>query len=171
MNNYHNIIPPSCRVWIPLSNRAFGVYLCVNMCLPTPIFISRYSDSFSWWSQISRKFLKLHKYKTSTICFSHHAEYGYCCPIDPFIYFHGWILVDICSFIFHAAFDLVSWWPQNSRKMALAPKIWRITTIFFSHLVDYGYRCPIDPLKFLWLNLGPATPIFMFCDSYSVFWW
>ena len=27
------------------------------------------------------------------------------------------------------------------------------------HLVDYVYCCPIEPLMFIWMNIGPATPI------------
>ena len=49
--------------------------------------------------------------------------------------------------------DSVSLWSQNSRKMALAPRIKITDTIVYHHIVKYGYCCPIDPL-ILWVEIG-----------------
>ena len=48
---------------------------------------------------------------------------------------------------------------QNSQRLALAQKILIITTIFFPHIVKYGYSCPIESLVFLWMNIYQATLI------------
>ena len=42
----------------------------------------------------------LHIYGHRTI-FSNLVEYVYRYHMEPLIYFYGWILVEICSFIFH----------------------------------------------------------------------
>ena len=39
-----------------------------------------------------------------------------------------------------------------------------------SHLVDYVYCCPIELLMFIWVNIGPATPISVLRDSDLVSW-
>ena len=55
--------------------------------------------------------------------------------------------------------------------MSISPQILRITTILFSHIVEYGYFCTIDPLVFYWENIGQATPISTSHDLDSVSWW
>ena len=34
----------------------------------------------------------------------------------------------------------------------------------YSHIVGYGYPCPIGPLIFFGVNIGPATPSSISCD-------
>ena len=67
--------------------------------------------------------------------------------------------------------DSFSWWSRSIREMALAPYKWRIATTFSSHILECIYRCPIEPLIFIWVNIGLATPIFISCDSDTVSWW
>ena len=67
--------------------------------------------------------------------------------------------------------DLVSWWSQNSKKMTLAPYRWRITTLFFFHLVEYRYSCPIEPMIFIWVNIGQDMLIYISYYSDLVSWW
>ena len=84
--------------------------------------------------------------------FSYLVEYKYCCHIEPFIYLVwaniGWFMLISIS---HDS-DSVYWWSQNSRSMALAPKFSRTYTIFWSHIMEYGHRYPIQPLVsfYLW---------------------
>ena len=47
MNSCHNTIIPSCRLWILLSHRAFGIFW-LNIFPAKPIYISHNSDSVSW---------------------------------------------------------------------------------------------------------------------------
>ena len=53
--------------------------------------------------------------------------------------------------------------------MALAPKKENYHNIF-SHLVEYGYHRPIEPLIFLWVNIDPDTPICIYRYSDLVSW-
>ena len=41
--------------------------------------------------------------------------------------------------------------------MAIHPEICRITTILFTHLVEYRYCCLIEPLIFIWVDFGCDT--------------
>ena len=54
--------------------------------------------------------------------------------------------------------------------MALTPFLRIIGTIFCSHDMWYLYCCTIEPLTFLWLNIGPDTHIYIQRDSDSVSW-
>ena len=38
--------------------------------------------------------------RITTILFSHFVEYRYHCYLETLIYFYGWILVEMCSFVF-----------------------------------------------------------------------
>ena len=55
MENYHNILLRSCKLWISLSHISFGIFLWVNIDLCMLIFISHDSDLVSWGSQHCRE--------------------------------------------------------------------------------------------------------------------
>ena len=92
--------------------------------------------------KIVGKWLKLHNYEElsqyfAPILWSIGIIFPWC-----LWYFSGWILVQLHQFPFLGA----------QIQCLGDQKIWRITTIFFSHLVEYGYRFTIKPLVFfLWI--------------------
>ena len=90
-------------------------------------------------------------WRITTINPSTIEDCGYCCTIEYLVSF--WVNIGQATLIpiYHYS-DSVSWWSQNSRKMALALKIWRTATIFPSPLIDHVYCCTLEPLIFsVWL--------------------
>ena len=72
--------------------------------------------------------------------------YGYFCQMSFGVFF---VNIGQAMLIFIYCYsDLVSWWIENSRKMALAQEIRKIATNILSSIVEYEYYCPIYPLVF-----------------------
>ena len=92
------------------------------------------------------------------------VEYGYHYIIDYLVFIMYYISPATPVYTSHDS-DSVSWWWQNSKKMALASKIRIISIICYSHLVEYGYHCPIETFLVLWVNICLGTSISTSCSS------
>ena len=73
-------------------------------------------------------------WRIATIVFTHLVGYEYSCPIETLIFFCANIGTDTPISISHDS-DPMSWWSQNSRKLARVSEIWRVTTMFFSNIL------------------------------------
>ena len=69
----------------------------------------------------------------TTIYFYHIVEYDYNWPIETLIYIFWANFGQVIMIYNYHYSDSVSWWPKNSRKMALSPSIWIITTILLPY--------------------------------------
>ena len=73
---------------------------------------------------------------------SYFVDYGYYCPIEPLIYLYGWVLVEICCFVSPIT-QIRCLCHHKVIIRYITTEIWRITPIFFSHVIEYGYHFPI----------------------------
>ena len=73
-------------------------------------------------------------------------KYGYHFPIETVI-FWGVNIGRAKPISISRYSDSLYWLSLNIRKMDLSPKIWILSTMYFSHIFYCGNRCPIEPLK------------------------
>ena len=156
MKNYHHSNLPSCFGCISLSQRDFNIFLCVSIGLDTLFTISYYSDSASWWPQNSQKMaLAPEIWRMTTIIFQ--PFYRVCILLyHRGIDFFLWVNIGLATLFTNSHYsDLVSWWSQKNRKMALDTPIWRITTTLPSHIIEYEHNLSIETLIFFsgWISV------------------
>ena len=121
MDNCHIYPLSSFIVWIYWTHIAFCDFFWVNIYQATPIYITLYLDSVSWWSKDSinltlstlmRRIATISTHFRVWISF-YHISFG--------IFLGGYWSIALFS-ISQYTYG-VSWWPQNSINMALAPLI------------------------------------------------
>ena len=84
--------------------------------------------------------------------FFHFLEYGYHFPIEPFIFYYGLILVEMCSFLFHVT-KIWCLGDQKQYKIGFISINMNNYHNIYIHFVEYGYRCPIQPLIFSYVRI------------------
>ena len=134
MKNWHNILLPSCGVWILLSHRALQCFSWWILFPPHKYqFLVTHIYSLGYYKIVENGYSSKSMNNYNDIS-THFTECEYCCPIGILIFFCVFIGPTTPIYICHYS-DSVSRQSQNSRNMALAPQM-RLSTIMFPPILQ-----------------------------------
>ena len=108
MNNFHNILLPSCEVWILLSHRYFDIFLGKYLSRYTTFYLSLIVFGVLVIIKQQENGSGSINMKNYHNIFYRLVWYGYCSPIDPLVIF--WVNIGLDTPISISRYSyLVSW--------------------------------------------------------------